>query len=538
MTWLEDDSDAYWQPLSPPNLVPIGDSRLYITPLMEPVEPTDCANWETSLLCSGRVWENDFIDLGLDFAANGCETCVLAEPTLFWVGFPPIWFCERSSVCREPPPEPPPYDPPPFTIFEPWNSALPSGCVYRVYGRIADVAYDFGENPIQGGSNCPLAAYLFYTWSARGWFHSGVSELLGTLTYYVGVERLVQLLSRDKQTGETIVNAQYSYTVGATVREGCDPIYIPEGNIVYHLVPDPRFNDLCDPVPLPPPPPPPRPDPPMNCCCDNPENDDLLRLIAYRLGVQDYPVTVPASLIASPQTDSATQQTESLTQLQAWFVKQVDALSGQFPIEVEIEDIDPTTQGNQTRKIELPNIAETLAEIYGLSVRSSVNSDISINFLMRLAAEVIATKNAAVVAQDYSKANAQFLGYKGNPKNRRLNYAFNPEQLDNLEGILQECTKTVIGWGCDDDETVVDFLQKIVFASGIIKAVFMRKRDQIEDVISQIQNLTTAAGGEDNWQTFVNALNDPASGFNRNSPIHPEVTDYSQSNGQAPPPTT
>jgi hypothetical protein len=48
---------------------------------------------------------------------------------------------------------------------------------------------------------------------------------------------------------------------------------------------------------------------------------------------------------------------------------------------------------------------------------------------MRLASEVIATKNAALITQDYSKANAAFLGYKGNPARREIDYSFDPAKL-------------------------------------------------------------------------------------------------------------
>lgn len=249
---------------------------------------------------------------------------------------------------------------------------------------------------------------------------------------------------------------------------------------------------------------------------------ELVRQIHQRLGVEDYPVTVPEQLLEGRGGDT---QVASLTQFLAWYVKQFDALVGQFPIDIEVEDIDPTTEGNQTKQISLPNISEALAEIFGMNLRTEMNAELSISFLMRLASEVMATKNSSLITQDYAKANASFLGYKGNPKKREIPYSFNPDNLDSLEGILEESKKNIIGWQDDDKETVVSYLQRLAFSAGIIKAVFFRGQGQLEQLLKEALDMIPEEDdtSAESWQAFIDAINNPDSNFNRGAIPQPRV---------------
>ncbi len=159
-----------------------------------------------------------------------------------------------------------------------------------------------------------------------------------------------------------------------------------------------------------------------------------------------------------------------------------------------------------------------------------MNSDVAISCLLRLAAETIATKNAAIITQDYARANALFLGYKGNPKERKINYSFNPEGLNSLETILDETEKSVMGWENDQDDTLMEYLTKLMFSAGIVKSVFFRRRGQAEDLINQFTGLFDPDSEENqqrdrDWEDFIQKLNNPESEFNINSPIKPRVRD-------------
>lgn len=247
-----------------------------------------------------------------------------------------------------------------------------------------------------------------------------------------------------------------------------------------------------------------------------------------KLGLNEFPVEVPKNLLA--YTDGQKEEQKNPIELFLWFVRQFDALIGQFPIEIEIEDADPTQSGNQTRKIELPNISEALAEMFGLAISGSTNSDVAINMMMRLAAEVISAKNAAIIAQDYAKANASYLGYNGNPKSREVDYAFDPTKLEALDQFLQNSKQKLIGWEETDANSVADYLKKLMFAAGIIKAAFFRGNTDIAQLKKEVEDLANGGKIEDNeaWNQFKQQLNDPASLFNLGNNPEPKIRDRTQ----------
>lgn len=236
-------------------------------------------------------------------------------------------------------------------------------------------------------------------------------------------------------------------------------------------------------------------------------------VLYYRTGIHEFPTQV-AETMSTYSDGEETISIYNLSSYIAWFIRQFDMLVGQFPIEIEIEDTDPATKGNQTKKVELPNLSEALAELYGVALTGSTNADLAINFLMRLSAEVIATKNSSLITQDYAKANASFLGYRGNPKQREIDYAFNPQRLDSLEEFLQNSKASIVGWSEDDKESVVGYLQRLAFSAGIIKAAFMRNSKQINRLANEMKALLANPEDEELWKKFIAEINNPESTFN------------------------
>lgn len=268
----------------------------------------------------------------------------------------------------------------------------------------------------------------------------------------------------------------------------------------------------------------------MACCPsqkDNQEILDLLKRISRRLGTGDYPVKTPRWLVSNQ--GNATETHESLTQFNVWFMRQIDALIGEFPIRVQIEDSDPTEAGNQTKTVSLPNLAEAVAEIYGLTAKTSIDSDVHTSFLMRLAAEVMAAKTAALVAQDYASANASFLGYQGNEVERPVNFAFDPTALDSIETILRSSSQKIVGWKNEDKENVAAYLQKLMFSAGLIKTVFFRKGNDLQRVLKEVAQFLPDPAAEDSesWREFLRLINDPDSLENKGTEVKPEIQNIS-----------
>jgi hypothetical protein len=255
---------------------------------------------------------------------------------------------------------------------------------------------------------------------------------------------------------------------------------------------------------------------------------NLTAIPYHRSGGGEYPAEVPPTLLSYTDQDEA-QSISNAGKFFEWYIQQFDALIGQFPIQIDVTDNDPSQPGNQTERVELANISETLAELFGITRTSNINSNTAINFLSRLSAEVIATKNSSLITQDYVKANAAYLGYKGNPKRQEVTNAFNPDQLNDLEQLLQRSKKYIVGWQNDDKESIAEYLPKLMFAAGIIKQVFFREGKRGEELKGEMGRLfdTKKEEAEEEWEQFLDELNSQTSRFNQGQNTRPRAKDRS-----------
>lgn len=253
--------------------------------------------------------------------------------------------------------------------------------------------------------------------------------------------------------------------------------------------------------------------------------------VMTRLGAERYPIEVPESLLTG--VGDKVQNVESITDYMYWLTHQLDALIGEFPIDIEIKDIDPLTAGDQKKRIQLPNLAETVAELYGLALKNSVNQEVEQAMLLRLAVELISAKNGIAVTQDYVKANAKFLGYKGNPVDRKITYNFDFSKLDlggkeqqvTIDEILKTTEAYVRGWENQDKETAANFFMKLMFSAGIIKSVFFRDKKQMKDIVSKADDMVKdGLATEDEWMGFVQSINNPNSAYNQGKSEQPQMS--------------
>lgn len=267
----------------------------------------------------------------------------------------------------------------------------------------------------------------------------------------------------------------------------------------------------------------PLPDNDMNCC---EETLELLEAIYSRLGVDEFPVSAPPLLTQENDKEVAL---ENHAQLWEWLARNLDAVMGQFPIKIKITDSDPTKRGNQEVELDLPNVAETLAELFGLVYQAENNSDLMTEMMLRLIPEVLATKNAAITGQSYSKANASFLGYKGNVKEVKVDYNFDLEKTDTLPSFLSNSKKKVKVFQDESKESVLDILAKLEFAAGIIKAVFYTKPTERNRLLTAIESIiedeAQAIPHKEQWRDWLQRMNRDAGKHNAGQPIQPEIVE-------------
>ncbi len=269
------------------------------------------------------------------------------------------------------------------------------------------------------------------------------------------------------------------------------------------------------------------------------ENKNLTQMISAWgqanikvMGAAVYPLEVPLSLLSGVE-DGKTLKLRSISETNVWLIQQLDAILGEFPVSIQVQDIDPLTEGKQTKDIKLPNLAEAIAELYGLTLKNSINSEVNLNALIRVAAETIAAKNAAIVAQDFARANATFLGYKGKAVAREIysSFDFANQDIDDpkkelvLEKLLKTVKGYVQGWESEDKETVVGFLQKIVFSAGIIKAVFFRGKRDLKRLDKEAKRMAEDfdLDQDQRWKDFLARLNNPLDPINKGQQQQPDV---------------
>ncbi len=570
-------------------LIPIGD--LPVAPALEPInddwswslgakpaDPRDCSRYPASPYCGEIPASQLPIGYDIEFRTNGCETCMYIYPVILFLKLTPQVICKRDPNCKPPAPDdnPPPIFPQP-NIPEFPEEPPTSECIKKrnkVRRRVNQLNRQTAARAsisevITGGRKGSIRI-------TRQW--EMVAPTDGLTSFWIEEwERVAE------QFTSHYVWREATITYPAT---GTDPEFVHDtrwdSEYVIGLKFPPCPPEYPDP-PQPPPPPPPFNDrPPQNrkngkdkdmCCnecADAKDNTDkllkeikeikkalgtgklaialdaavgigdssltaIVNLIAKRIGVDDYPIEVPASLL-SDDHDDKTYKLQSNAEYLFWLTTQIDKLVGEFPIDIEVKDSDPIKAGDQPMKIRIPNIAEAIAEIYGLTFKSSVNQEVELNMLLRLALETTHAKNAAIIAQDYARGNAKFLGYQGNTKGRHVDYNFdftdvNASEKDqnkqlNLESLLKNSKAWIQGWENDDSETAVNFLRKLMFSAGIVKSVFFRNKTQSEAVVKNIAAMQEQVKVQDaDWVQFLKDINDPNSKYNVGSTEKPDINE-------------
>lgn len=537
-------------------LVPVGDTGIYISP-NEPVDPRDCDQWPDSPFCGGSGVNplRPFMQ-SAEITRNECETCITITSTGFYITGPQYTVCYRSKneACQvELPQQSPPVEPNELGIGQIRTRHRCGGSLFVWTLNGADIdaynQYEIGTYHEQQADAIHDVATGFR--GANGW---AVDYRVGDVHRATGM-RLLR--AQDGGSNSYYILAQTEYRTNPRTGEKISPwteedyplmrihywvFYTYAGDpdnvqtfypVSFHQMVSAPFPP-CPEGPSRPTPPaqflppflPPGEDPPMECNCE--ELQEMMEIIYRRVGCDQFPVSLPDSLIETPSNGQT--EKEDIPSILGWLIEQIDAVTGQFPIELEVEDTDPTQPGNQPQKVSLPNIAETLAELYSIGLKGAIGSDLHTDILLRMVAEVLSIKNSSLITQDYVRANASFLGYRGNPKKRTINYSFDPSNIGDLTKLLKGSTKEIVGFADNDPETAVGFLQRIVFVSGLLKHVFFRNKDTMPDLIDQIEQYTGDGSEDDSqWEAYLRALNDPNSLQNLYRPT-PKAVDIDTEN--------
>lgn len=166
-------------------------------------------------------------------------------------------------------------------------------------------------------------------------------------------------------------------------------------------------------------------------CCFTEDDRTRLILTTMASGADDqgFPVFTPKTLQGFNQE---TIEIRNIPQYLMYLHRYLDEILGQFPVTIQIPDIDPATPGNQkSTPKDIPNISELLGEILGLSLQEAVNrSDKRSEFGMISEMELL---KLSIFRLTYLvQAIADYLDFDDETETKEVKLAFNPADGDNF----------------------------------------------------------------------------------------------------------
>lgn len=127
-----------------------------------------------------------------------------------------------------------------------------------------------------------------------------------------------------------------------------------------------------------------------------------------RAGYGRYPVVMPDSIVVddNPTDVVPTLPIENYAEWFEWWLKQFDAIMGQFPIKIAIVD------GAKRQPLKFENVSEAIAEMTGLAVQISADADAAVAVGSHAAVAATKAQCAAIVAQKNAECLIKFFGIR------------------------------------------------------------------------------------------------------------------------------
>lgn len=563
--------DALGKP-PPDDLVPIGDSGIYISPHVKedrPVSPFNCEEWPDSPYCGGNPWTRTpagFEDI--EFGASKCGIFIAGTPVLAWTKMAPISVGWIAPGCRaeygkrkQQPPPPDGIDNPPEGLNLPSNIDPETQAIALIIcTSYSDYSRRFGvADPEEGGTTTTSDGYLDLTQFWNDYEQLGVrGQAMPGFVLCSGFTGGTRISWSKKPNKDAVIVSQYYEPVPGRIYAGdrngkdTDPYKIartgfsgflmePHGYLIkgrwgdiykdwngykyfssfsgsnlitytkaqyslVHLITDKSG--------------PPTPDDDykkrkccMQCCQGSQaqerrrdeENGEILKLlkeIKKAVGVDEFPVKLPASLISKDEgfvgnlIPNPPASEENIPRLIGRFIRYFDEIMGQWEIPIEIKDADPTKPGDQPKGVKLHNIAECLADMYGMAFDSYLLNQQLLQLNSKNLIETGMTKQNVVQNYYALMCLVDFFGFKYREIEAELPLSFKPGE-EEFEKFLKDSTQKLKVFDLDvNDKNVVtykDDMFKLLEAAQIIKAVHFRKLDHKGDMKQQIIDLVKLA---------------------------------------------
>lgn len=238
-----------------------------------------------------------------------------------------------------------------------------------------------------------------------------------------------------------------------------------------------------------------RPEPPpldrrpedMGCC---PETQDQLQWLVKKLGLNRLPVAATESITAD---EEKTIRLDSLVELVHHGAKSTLEVLGEWPVKIEIR----TDEGEESGEIKLPNVAETLAELFGLEFGTSRDSDAAYAAAIAGLGVSSSILSTLISTLDRVEALSEFVGGRVKAVTREYELPFDPFADPGTTSQEKLFTRTLVkteGWENDDKLVLATLVSEIREQIKLLEAVFV-ERGHPEQLMGRLQKLADLAKG-------------------------------------------
>lgn len=179
---------------------------------------------------------------------------------------------------------------------------------------------------------------------------------------------------------------------------------------------------------------------------------------------------------------------KNLPQQNSWIVKVLDELLGNFPISIKIQDSDLLKVGDQTQTMRLPNIAETLAEQMGILMLTQTQLDLISNTVVRGLLETGQAKKLSLLNYYLLDCLRDYAGFKTKENIIEMEYSYNPFASDKEKEFEdKENGKGVTKQEEDPDWEKKSFSERLLTPKNVKIAV--EEIDQKENLVNDLLKL-------------------------------------------------
>ena len=200
----------------------------------------------------------------------------------------------------------------------------------------------------------------------------------------------------------------------------------------------------------------------------------------FRAGYQEYPFNVVEDVTKRVNEDTI-KKINYQSQFDEWRFKQLDALFGQFPIKIKIEDNDLIKTGDEPLEIELPNLAETLAELTGKTLFNEAMLNLLVNINFRLLNEQGSAKLQGFSTNKMVEEIVDYLGFENQKIKEKIRFLYNPSytiedgEQPSFEEMLKETEIDVDVEECTEKRSFEQKLDQLLFSAAIIQSALYEK---------------------------------------------------------------